>query len=160
MPEGERLLAEGAFDHVGVRGDAYATTPKRLREAIAYVAAEDRASRERGPLRLVWLGTLGSDEPPTAGPIGRSFPLDDGITIGRSVDSTVVLRCGAHSDQNIVARRHAIVARAGDAFVVRDLGSTNGTWKNGERVVEGALVATGDEIAIACTHRFRVDGSR
>jgi pSer/pThr/pTyr-binding forkhead associated (FHA) protein len=41
---------------------------------------------------------------------------------------------------------------------VTDSRSTNGTWINGQRMAE-ADVVVGDEIAIACTHRFRLDGS-
>jgi pSer/pThr/pTyr-binding forkhead associated (FHA) protein len=40
--------------------------------------------------------------------------------------------------------------------VVRDLGSTNGTWINGLRVAEGRL-RPGDELAIAGV-RYRLEG--
>ena len=53
------------------------------------------------------------------------------------------------SDPN-VSRRHAEVRRMGDAVVVADLGSTNGTRVNGIPVREQHL-ATGDEITVGST---------
>ena len=62
-------------------------------------------------------------------------PLDqaDVISIGRTDENAVAL------EQTKVSRRHAEVVRKGDAFVLRDLHSTNGTWLRGERVTEVML---------------------
>jgi pSer/pThr/pTyr-binding forkhead associated (FHA) protein len=53
------------------------------------------------------------------------------------------------SDPN-VSRRHAEVARVNETFVVRDLGSTNGTKLNGVAIREQYL-ATGDNITVGST---------
>jgi hypothetical protein len=66
---------------------------------------------------------------------------DHPVVMGRMPECDVVL-----ADPN-VSRRHAEVRRAGDAIVVTDLGSTNGTRVNGEPVRERAL-ASGDEITV------------
>lgn len=46
------------------------------------------------------------------------------------------------------SRRHAAVRLEGDAFVLRDLGSTNGTFVNGEQVLDERRLAPGDRIEI------------
>ena len=50
------------------------------------------------------------------------------VTIGRSADCQWVIPSGA------VSRRHAVLRRHGNELVVEDLGSSNGTMVNGERL--------------------------
>jgi pSer/pThr/pTyr-binding forkhead associated (FHA) protein len=71
------------------------------------------------------------------------IPLEDAdlVTIGRTDESDVTL------EQTKVSRQHAEVVRRGDAWVLRDLGSTNGTWLRGERVAE-VLLEDGDAFRI------------
>jgi S1-C subfamily serine protease len=45
-----------------------------------------------------------------------------------------------------VSSRHAIVAREGELYLLRDLGSTNGTFVNGRRLTGDHLLATRDVI--------------
>ena len=53
-----------------------------------------------------------------------------------------------------VSRRHAELRLEDGSWMLRDLGSSNGTWVNGRRVVE-AEVSAGDELCLgAC--RFRL----
>ncbi len=63
---------------------------------------------------------------------GSTFLLDDdATTIGRSPDSAVFL------DDVTVSRKHAVFERRpGPAWFVRDVGSLNGTYVNGEQVDE------------------------
>jgi transcriptional regulator with AAA-type ATPase domain len=63
------------------------------------------------------------------------------LTIGRE------LNCKAHLDLPSVSRLHAEIYRDGPVFAIRDLGSRNGTFLNGQRVAHGAL-ALGDVIRI------------
>ena len=49
-----------------------------------------------------------------------------------------------------VSRRHAEIRREGDAYTVVDLGSSNGTFVNGERVERHAL-ANGDRLQVGST---------
>ena len=46
-----------------------------------------------------------------------------------------------------VSRRHCKLSVFGDKAWVEDLGSTNGTWVNGERT-ENALLSAGDVVAV------------
>lgn len=73
---------------------------------------------------------------------GSRFLLDgDMVTAGRHPDSDVFL------DDVTVSRRHAEFRRAADSFVVRDVGSLNGTYVNRDRVDEVSL-SNGDEVQV------------
>jgi pSer/pThr/pTyr-binding forkhead associated (FHA) protein len=79
---------------------------------------------------------------------GSTFLLDsDSSTVGRNTKSDVFL------DDITVSRAHAIFERrsTGEWFV-RDAGSLNGTYVNGEQVDETKL-ATGDQVQIG---RFKL----
>ncbi len=73
---------------------------------------------------------------------GSKFMLDTDVTrAGRHPDSDIFL------DDITVSRRHAEIVRAGEGFVVRDVGSLNGTYLNRERLEEATL-QNGDELQI------------
>jgi pSer/pThr/pTyr-binding forkhead associated (FHA) protein len=55
-----------------------------------------------------------------------------------------------------VSRRHCCLTVSPDGVLVRDLGSTNGTRINGQRVDKGVL-RPGDELSIAQC-RYRLEG--
>lgn len=56
-----------------------------------------------------------------------------------------------------ISRRHAEVERAGDALLLRDLGSTNGTFVNGVKVAGDVNLKTGDLVQFGDI-AFRVEG--
>ena len=68
-------------------------------------------------------------------------PRQDAITIGRDARNDVVL------DDPRVSQRHALLRKVGEAFRIEDLGSTNGTYVNGERVNQFYL-NDGDQIQV------------
>ncbi len=73
---------------------------------------------------------------------GSRFLLDAEVTTaGRHPESDIFL------DDVTVSRRHAEFAREGGGFVVRDVGSLNGTYLNRERI-DAAGLAGGDEVQI------------
>jgi len=75
--------------------------------------------------------------------INEEIPLThELIILGRAAECDVVL-----ADQR-VSRRHAEVRRQEEGFILRDLGSTNGTWLNGRRLNAPALLHDGDVIEI------------
>jgi hypothetical protein len=87
---------------------------------------------------------------PAAAPSGRGMLVGAGkrtmlsgsrVLIGRSRD------CDVQIDDPNVSRRHAEIRRDGDAWVIADLGSTNGVKVNGGRVAEAEL-HPGDEIML------------
>lgn len=76
-------------------------------------------------------------------PAGDRIELADGRNlIGRLADCAVVITDGNTS------RHHAVIQRSGSGFVVSDLGSTNGTYVNGERLVADHRLADGDTITV------------
>jgi len=78
---------------------------------------------------------------------GSRFLLDSDVTVvGRRPDSDIFL------DDVTVSRRHAEFYRDGSRFVVRDVGSLNGTYVNRDRIEEVALIG-GDEVQIG---KFRL----
>ncbi|MBM4364184.1 MAG: FHA domain-containing protein, partial [Deltaproteobacteria bacterium] len=58
----------------------------------------------------------------------------------------------------IVSKEHCIIERRGAQWVLRDLGSLNGTYVNGERVNGERPLRHGDELALGST-RARLDDS-
>ncbi len=78
---------------------------------------------------------------------GSRFLLDSPVTAaGRHPDSNIFL------DDVTVSRRHAEFRREGEHFVVRDVGSLNGTYVNRERI-DVAELAGGDEVQVG---KFRL----
>jgi predicted component of type VI protein secretion system len=60
---------------------------------------------------------------------GKVFPIDGGeVTIGRDANQTISI-----NDAEI-SRKHAKMELRGTSYVIQDLGSTNGTFVNGNRV--------------------------
>lgn len=86
-----------------------------------------------GPARLVFVEG--------AELLGVTLPLEAEVLLGR--DAGCALRLPAED----VSRRHARVAPADGGHVVEDLGSTNGTFVNGE-AVSARRLASGDRIRI------------
>ena len=76
---------------------------------------------------------------------GQATDLDltaDSYSIGRSADNDIVLEGGR------VSRRHAMLQRSGDSYTVVDSGSHNGTFVNGLRIQQPAVLKPGDEIGV------------
>jgi pSer/pThr/pTyr-binding forkhead associated (FHA) protein len=74
---------------------------------------------------------------------GGEFPVttDKPIVVGRSSDLDMVLV------EDMVSRKHARIAMQGDQIWIEDLGSTNGTFVNGEKIKRSRL-KEGDRVLI------------
>jgi serine phosphatase RsbU (regulator of sigma subunit) len=79
-----------------------------------------------------------------SGPMsGQLFTLDNDVTtIGRSPECDLVLQ------PKSVSRKHATIVRRGDRFLLRDLGSTRGTFVNGRKAVQPVVLEEGSTIQI------------
>lgn len=76
---------------------------------------------------------------------GKSFSLGSELTIGRADKCSLVL------DDAYVSQMHARIFPRGDQIVVEDLGSTNGTYLNRQRLTSPAEVQRGDKVKIGKT---------
>ncbi len=85
-----------------------------------------------------------------AGPTpGKVYELkQDEITIGRDIGNTIVI-----NDAEI-SRRHARMVMQAGSYVLEDLGSTNGTFVNGQRLIgphvlrHGEVVMFGEKVSL------------
>jgi pSer/pThr/pTyr-binding forkhead associated (FHA) protein len=77
---------------------------------------------------------------------GEVYALSDEITVGRAPGCGVVLE-----DDTFVSQVHARLFRRGRETYVEDLGSTNGTLVNGERISEVTRLRRGDQVQFGNT---------
>jgi pSer/pThr/pTyr-binding forkhead associated (FHA) protein len=85
------------------------------------------------------------------------IPLDGGPPVELTKEITLVGRkedCDLRLDHKSVSKQHCVLVKADSVLLVRDLGSTNGTRVNGQRVRRAALLQN-EQISIAGL-RFRV----
>ena len=84
-------------------------------------------------------------------------PLDGGPPIDVVKDLTVVGRkedCDLRLEHKSVSKMHCVIVKTDGLLLLRDLGSTNGTRVNGQRVRRAALLPN-DQLSIA-GYKFRV----
>ena len=91
--------------------------------------------------RFVLRGTAGRA-------FGRSIPLSGALTVGRGPE------CSLRLDEPGLSRAHARLLATDHGVQVEDVGSSNGTFINGSRVLRGEA-RVGDEIGFD-TMRFQV----
>ncbi len=109
---------------------------KREQQAAAKPAGQPAPRRRQFYLKVV-------QPPPYA---GRTYDLDDELTIGRSPG------CGvAMTDDIYTSTLHARLFRHNDQLWVEDLGSTNGTYVNSEQISQAVRLGKGDLLQIGST---------
>jgi len=125
---------------VAVRHDVFGTKSKRARAPKARPVAPEPAPKRRTrgtPSKLVVTqGALS----------GTSVPLGGApITIGRADDSTLVLT------DDYVSTNHARLVPSGEQWMLEDLGSTNGTYLDRQRVTDPVAAPPGVPIRVGKT---------
>ncbi len=90
--------------------------------------------------------------------IAKLIPTDGSEPIAITRNLTIVGRkkklCDLVLESSSISKVHCAIAKTDGLLFIRDLGSTNGTKVNGQRVSRGALLP-GDEIAFA-NMKFRI----
>lgn len=78
-----------------------------------------------------------------AGPnVGKVYPLDGAeLTVGRDTSNAVSINDAE------VSRKHAKLELRGTAYLIQDLGSTNGTFVNGMRITSAQVLNPGDTVS-------------
>jgi hypothetical protein len=79
-------------------------------------------------------------------PVGTIILLDSDVVFGRSADSDVPLAA-----DGTVSGRHARVFRRDGSPYLEDLGSTNGTFVNGQPLAAERMLRAGDVVAVGAT---------
>jgi hypothetical protein len=108
-----------------------------MRAAARSLAATPPPVVSPGRLSLVVVEPGGS-----ALPQGHVIEVSDGATLGRSARAAVVVADAT------VSGEHARIDYIGRTWTVSDLGSTNGTCVNDERVNGESALAPGDVLAL------------
>ena len=129
-----RLIAE---IRAAIGDDAREARFVRTVYGFGYAFTESTAAvRDAGPYRLGPLKCWLTGE-------GRDFVLSEGENIiGRDPEAQVRL------DSSRISRRHARILVKDFEAMLEDLGSTNGTFLGGERVIAAARLTPGDEIRV------------
>ena len=76
-------------------------------------------------------------------PTGQEHPLQNVVSrMGRAVENEIVILDKRSS------REHALIRREGRKSILEDMGSTNGTYLNGERLQQAVQLRDGDQIRV------------
>ena len=108
--------------------------------------ATREASTELGRLVVV-------ESPSGDPPVGSAFALDTITSIGRDVNNAIVV------EDPFASGEHAVLTFRGRAWYVEDLGSTNGTYRNGHPVDGVSAITFGDELQVGQV-RMRLERAR
>ncbi len=106
-------------------------------EALVAPAPSGGGRRDRSKYRLRVV------EPEAAR--GATYDLPDEVTVGRAAG------CGVRVDDAYTSNIHARLYRRGGQLWVEDLGSTNGTWVNAERIDGPLHLGKGDLLQVGGT---------
>jgi hypothetical protein len=76
---------------------------------------------------------------------GRSYQIGNEVTLGRAAGCQITV------DDNFVSQLHARVFARDGRFLVEDLGSTNGTYLNRQKVAGPMVISPGDRLQVGNT---------
>jgi hypothetical protein len=144
------LHAQGADELAGLLADLPPVPDGNAGQPVRWRV---RATTWLGEIRLRWPRFRVVMRPPQPSPLVLPRGPRTVFTIGRSPDCDLPLR------DMTVSWRHAELRHAGEAWVLVDLGSTNGTRVNGWRADSGFTVRPGDWVSFGRA-AFRITGHR
>jgi pSer/pThr/pTyr-binding forkhead associated (FHA) protein len=119
-------------------GRAVPSSDPSAQELESPLPPPKRTKRPRGEPRVLVI-TQGNQT-------GQSAALADGvILIGRGADCQIIL------DDDYVSTRHARVVSGDNGIYLEDLGSTNGSYVNGQRITAPTTITMSDTVRIGKT---------
>ncbi len=110
---------------------------KDLKEGAAKKPIKRSAEAIRKP-RLVILES-------TAEKAGKVFPFTQEFIIGRDPENDMFLK------DVFVSKQHCLIYKHGKKILIKDLGSSNGTFLNGEKIDKPEELRVGDKIRVSQT---------
>ncbi len=128
-------LGGGFVGLIGVLGVIIGVS-HRKKKAGAISGVRMRRRRPRPATLMVALVLSGGPH------AGRLYPLGPNQRLGQAEDNLLVLRDPS------VAPYHAQIYAYGTAYAIADLGSSSGTWVNGQRIAQPTPLHEGDQIAV------------
>ena len=129
----------------GANSRATAAPLPRVDDHAATVAAEAPRRQRKPPKgRSGRVADSSSSSPRSAA--AQAFPLGAEITVGRDPSSTVVI-----DGDTFVSSTHLRIFDVDGQAMVEDLGSTNGSFHNGNRLVGSRLLHPGDRVQVGYT---------
>ncbi len=122
------------------------TAPANRQPAATRQAQAPQPQRERKPMkgRGGRVGRLVILEPRVRR--GMTFPMTGEITLGRDEKCTITI-----TDDTFVSQLHLRIYDYEGQPMLEDLGSTNGTFHNGNKVIGQKLLHPGDRIQVGTT---------
>jgi len=149
--EGRAALRDG--DRIGIGGRVLEFRVRSVTTPTVVERRETARAAARPPATLSTAGTPAPTPPPGAavagqltvvgGPhAGRTHPLAGPVEIGRDADVGIAL-----TNDRKASRRHARLSPSGSGWEIEDLGSTNGTYVNGQRI-QRLRLAPGDTVLV------------
>lgn len=70
------------------------------------------------------------------------YPLDDNVFLGRGNDNEIVIK------DPYISKKHLRIVKDEDDYFLEDLKSANGTYINGDRVMDVVKLNNGDRITV------------
>lgn len=123
-------------------GDSYDDEGEQTRVGATIVGAPAYRPKHEQQIKHAYLTVMAGAR------AGEMFKLTNEETVmGRGPQS------GVHLDSDGVSRKHARIVRQGAEFILEDLGSTNGTWVEEQRVSfrklnDGDRIQVGTEVVV------------
>lgn len=142
-------VAQDPADHTGAMPTVAAPAPRTITKIELPDAAPSATPMAPVP---VGTGAVAPDLlPRLRGDDGLDTLLQEGTTTVGRENATLTF-----AGESSLSRRHAELVRTGGSVVVRDLGSTNGTWVNGVRIQAEHELNPGDTVQFGAI-RFRYE---
>ena len=132
----------GAVQRAGAPATVPARGPAPMTGSAPAVAPAG-GGRRRGRKNDQGPGQLVVVEPPALA--GRAFPVTGQVTIGRAASCQIAV------DDTFVSQMHARVFPHEGQVVVEDMGSTNGTYVNRNKLSGALVLQRGDRVQIGNT---------